>query len=76
MDQKSRISQNYILGSKNYFQYLKGIAILRVLVAYMGNYSEKTCFTPLGGIGVVLFLLRFWFDSVLSLERLSLFLAE
>lgn len=42
--------------SKEHFQYAKGIAILAVIVSHIGNYSGKTWFTPLGGIGVALFL--------------------
>lgn len=42
--------------SKEHFRYLKGIAILFVLIGHIGNYSGKTWFTPLGGIGVAIFL--------------------
>ena len=42
--------------SKNHFQYLKGIAILAVIFSHIGNYSGKTWFTSLGGIGVAIFL--------------------
>lgn len=42
--------------SKSHFEVLKGIAILAVLISHAGNFSGKTWFTPLGGIGVALFL--------------------
>lgn len=42
--------------SRENFKYIKGIAILAVLVSHIGNYSGKTWFTPLGGIGVAIFL--------------------
>lgn len=42
--------------SKKQFQYLKGIAIFAVIISHIGNFSGKTWFTPLGGIGVALFL--------------------
>lgn len=42
--------------SKEHFKYIKGIAILAVIVAHVGNFSGRTWFTPLGGIGVALFL--------------------
>ena len=42
--------------SKEHFKYLKGIAIVAVIVAHVGNYSGRIWFRPLGGIGVALFL--------------------
>lgn len=42
--------------SKEHFQYMKGIAILIVIIGHVGNFSGKTWFTPLGGIGVAMFL--------------------
>lgn len=42
--------------SKEHFLYLKAIAILAVIVGHVGNFTEKTWFTPLGGIGVAIFL--------------------
>ena len=42
--------------SKEHFQVIKGIAILMIMVAHAGNNSGVTWFTPLGGIGVALFL--------------------
>lgn len=42
--------------SKEQFKYIKGIAILAVIISHVGNYSGRTWFTPLGGIGVTLFL--------------------
>jgi len=42
--------------SRENFQYAKGIAILLVLISHIGNFSGKTWFTPLGGIGVAIFL--------------------
>lgn len=45
--------------------YLKGIAILFVVISHIGNYSGYTWFTPLGGIGVSIFL----FCSAFGLMR-------
>lgn len=42
--------------SKDHFLYVKGIAILAVIVSHIGNFSGKTWFTPLGGVGVAIFL--------------------
>ncbi len=42
--------------SHKHFEILKGIAIIAVLICHIGGYSGKTWFTPLGGIGVALFL--------------------
>lgn len=42
--------------SKESFIYVKGIAILLVIISHIGNFSGKTWFTPLGGIGVAIFL--------------------
>lgn len=42
--------------SKEHFQYIKGIAILAVMIGHIGNFSGKTWFTPFGGIGVAMFL--------------------
>ena len=42
--------------SYDHTKYIKGIAIVFVLVSHIGNYSGKTWFTPLGGIGVSMFL--------------------
>lgn len=50
------MSSTTCLLSKNHFQYLKGIAILAVIFSHIGNYSGKTWFTSLGGIGVAIFL--------------------
>ena len=49
-------NNKYEFCSKQHFLYLKGIAIISVLIAHIGNYSGKTWFTPLGGIGVAIFL--------------------
>lgn len=37
-------------------KFLRGVAILLVAISHIGNYSGKTWFTPLGGIGVAIFL--------------------
>lgn len=42
--------------SQKHFELLKGIAIIAVLICHTGGYSGVTWFTPLGGIGVALFL--------------------
>lgn len=54
-NQELLFSKDYFC-SKEHFQYLKGIAILAVIIGHIGNYSGKTWFTPLGGIGVAIFL--------------------
>ena len=36
--------------SKESFIYVKGIAILLVIISHIGNFSGKTWFTPLGGL--------------------------
>lgn len=50
------MNKENLLCSKQHFLYLKGIAILFVVIGHIGNYSGKTWFTPLGGIGVAIFL--------------------
>lgn len=42
--------------SHKHFELLKGIGILSVLISHIGGYSGLTWFTPLGGIGVAIFL--------------------
>lgn len=49
-------SSSFQLCSREHFQYLKGISILAILIGHIGNSSGKTWFTPLGGIGVAIFL--------------------
>lgn len=40
----------------NHTLYLKGFAIIIIIISHIGNYSGKTWFTPLGGVGVAIFL--------------------
>lgn len=54
-------------------QYLKGIAILFVIISHIGNYSGKTWFTPLGGIGVSLFLFCSGFGLMSSFKKNGLY---
>ena len=42
--------------SREHFGVLKGLAIVAVLISHVGGYSGVTWFTPLGGIGVAIFL--------------------
>lgn len=69
---------NVIMQDKNYLlttvhtRYLKGIAILFVLVSHIGNYSGKTWFTPLGGIGVSIFLFCSGFGLMSSYKKKGL----
>lgn len=42
--------------SKNHFLVLKANAIIAILISHVGNFSNKTWFTPLGGFGVAIFL--------------------
>lgn len=42
--------------SREHFELLKGLGIMAVLICHIGGYSGLTYFTPLGGIGVALFL--------------------
>ena len=44
---------------KKHFNMLKALAILGVVVGHIGNYAPGD-FTPLGGIGVALFLFWVW----------------
>lgn len=55
--------------NKEHFQYLKGLAILAVMVGHIGNFSGKTWFTPLGGIGVALFLFCSGFGLTKSYQK-------
>lgn len=48
--------KRFFFCSKQHFQILKGIAILVVMIGHCGNNSGVTWFTPLGGIGVAIFL--------------------
>ena len=43
--------------SFNYTNFIRAIAILFVIIHHVGNYSGVSIFTPLGGIGVALFLM-------------------
>lgn len=43
--------------SKIHTDVMKGIAILIIVIAHVGNFSGVRYFTPLGGIGVALFLI-------------------
>lgn len=54
--------------SKQHFQYLKGLAILAVMTGHIGNFSGKTWFTPLGGIGVAIFLFCSGFGLMKSFQ--------
>lgn len=56
---------------KQHFLFIKGIAILCVMISHAGNNSGYTWFTPLGGIGVALFLFCSGFGIWLSLEKTS-----
>lgn len=55
--------------SKEHFQYLKGLAIMAVMVGHIGNFSGKTWFTPLGGIGVAIFLFCSGFGLTKSCQK-------
>lgn len=55
--------------SKENFQYAKGVAILLVLISHIGNFSGKTWFTPLGGIGVAIFLFCSGYGVMTSYHR-------
>lgn len=55
--------------SKEHFQYLKGLAILAVMIGHIGNFSGKTWFTPLGGIGVAIFLFCSGFGLTKSYQK-------
>jgi len=43
--------------SRHHTDVIKGIAIIMIVVAHIGNFSGVRYFTPLGGIGVALFLI-------------------
>ena len=55
--------------SKEHFLYVKGIAILIIIIAHIGNYSGKTWFTPLGGIGVAIFLFCSGYGLMISYHK-------
>jgi peptidoglycan/LPS O-acetylase OafA/YrhL len=55
--------------SKEHFQYIKGLAILAVIIGHIGNFSGKARFTPLGGIGVALFLFCSGYGLTKSYEK-------
>ncbi len=59
---------SYFCGKKH-FLYLKVLAIIFVLIGHIGNFSGKTWFTPLGGIGVDLFLILSGFALMKSYQR-------
>lgn len=42
--------------SRDYTTLMRGLAILFVVLHHLGNYSGSVIFTPLGGIGVAMFL--------------------
>ena len=43
--------------SIDYTNFIRSVAILFVIIHHVGNYSGVSIFTPLGGIGVALFLM-------------------
>lgn len=49
--------------------YAKGIAILIIVIGHLGNYSGVTWFTPLGGIGVSIFLFCSGYGLTLSYKK-------
>lgn len=58
--------------SINYTTILKGIAILIVMLGHMGNFWGVTYFTPLGGIGVAIFLILSGFGLSESYKKSGL----
>lgn len=59
--------------SKEHFFYLKGFAILAIIASHIGNFTGKTWFTPLGGIGVALFLFCSGFGLSESYKKQGLY---
>ncbi len=53
----------------NHTLYAKGVAILIILIGHLGNYSGVTWFTPLGGIGVAIFLFCSGYGLTLSYKK-------
>ena len=58
--------------SRQHFDILKGIAIMAVLICHIGGYSGITWFTPLGGIGVAIFLFCSGYGLSCSYEKTGL----
>lgn len=54
---------------KKHFIILKGIAIVAIVICHVGNLSGKTWFTPLGGIGVAIFLFCSAYGLTLSAKN-------
>ena len=67
MDCSFRNNLNFL--SKEHFLYLKGLAIAAILIGHIGNFSGRTWFTPLGGIGVAIFLFCSGYGLTKSYEK-------
>lgn len=64
-----RKSSGFLFCGKEHFLYIKGIAILAIMLSHIGNFSGKTWFTPLGGIGVAIFLACSGYGLTKSYEK-------
>lgn len=73
MIKKTCENKKYNFCSRQHFSYLKGLAILCVLVGHIGNYSGRTWFTPLGGIGVAVFLFCSGYGLMTSFKKKGLY---
>ena len=67
MDCSLRNNLNFL--SKEHFLYLKGLAIAAIFIGHIGNFSGRTWFTPLGGIGVAIFLFCSGYGLTKSYEK-------
>jgi peptidoglycan/LPS O-acetylase OafA/YrhL len=63
------VPRDLSLMSFSHTGYLKGIAIVLVVISHIGNYSGHTWFTPLGGIGVAVFLFCSSFGLMRSYKK-------
>lgn len=54
---------------RKHFFILKGIAIALIIINHVGNLSGKTWFTPLGGIGVAIFLFCSAYGLTISAQK-------
>lgn len=72
MNTANNIETLYGLGSKYHTTAMKGIAILCVLFGHVANSWGVRWFTPLGGIGVSMFLIMSGYGLTLSYKKKGL----
>ena len=66
---KKNSNKSVVFFNIEYTTFMRGIAILFVVLHHVGNYSGSVIFTPLGGVGVAMFLIISGYGLNESLQR-------